>query len=126
MSSHLLYGTLGLALVVGARRVVPAPAAIAGPVPAVPQALYDAEVPAVVPQLYDVAVPVAVPQPLYDAAVPASSDDYYSGAPYDAAPAAVVAAPVPAEPMTYHYVYEPDRILVIDSTTNIVVQAIPR
>jgi hypothetical protein len=107
------------------RRVVPAPAAIAGPVPAVSQALYNAAVPAIVAQpLYDVAVPVAVPQPLYDAAVPASSDDYYSGASYDFAPS--VAAPVPAGPMTYRFVYEPDRILVIDPTTNIVVQAIPR
>jgi hypothetical protein len=109
------------------RRVLPAPAAIAETIPAVPQPLYDAAVPAVVPRpLYDVAVPAAVPQPLYDAAVPASADDYYSGAPYDAAPAVMVAAPVPAEPMTYRYVYEPDRILVIDPMTNIAVQAIPR
>jgi len=81
---------------------------------------------AVAPLPYDVAVPTAVPQPLYDAAVPASSDDYYSGAAYDAPPAAVVAAPVPTEPMIYRYVYEPDRILVIDPATNIAVQAIPR
>ena len=108
------------------RRVVPAPAAaIAGTVRAAPQPLYDAAVPAAVaPPPYDVAVPAAVPQPLYDAAVPASSDDYYSGAAYDAPPTAVVAAPT--EPMIYRYVYEPDRILVIDPTTNIAVQAIPR
>ena len=44
------------------RRVLPAPAAIAETVPAVPQPLYDAAVPAVVPRpLYDVAVPAAVP-----------------------------------------------------------------
>jgi len=29
-------------------------------------------------------------------------------------------------PVIYRYVYEPDRILVIDPTTNIAVQAIPR
>jgi hypothetical protein len=109
------------------RRVVPTPAAIAGTAPAVPQPLYDAAVPVVVPRpLYDVAVPATVPQPLYDAAMPASADDYYSGAPYDGAPAVMVAAPVPAEPMTYRYVYEPDRILVIDPMTNIAVQAILR
>jgi hypothetical protein len=77
-------------------------------VPAAPQPLYD----------------TTVPQPLYDAAVPASSDDYYSGVAYDSAPA--VAAPVPAGPIMYRYVYEPDRILVIDPVTNIAVQAIPR
>jgi hypothetical protein len=116
------------------RRVVPAPAAVAATVPAAPPLAYDVAVPALAPQpLYDVAVPATVPQPLYDttvpqplynAAVPASADDYYSGASYDAAPA--VAAPLPAGPMLYRYVYEPDRILVIDPVTNIAVQAIPR
>ena len=115
------------------RRVVPAPAAVAATVPAPPPA-HDVAVPAVAPQPdYDVAMPAAapqplydttVPQPLYDAAVPASSDDYYSGAPCDSAPA--VAAPLPAGPIMYRYVYEPDRILVIDPVTNIAVQAIPR
>jgi len=81
--------------------------------------------------LYDAAVPESVQQPVYDEAVPASSDEFYSGTLYDAAPAAVapapaIAAPVPAAPMIYRYVYEPDRILVIDPTTNIAVQAIPR
>lgn len=112
------------------RRVVSAPAAVAGTITATPRPLYDTAVPAAIPQpLYDVAVPTAVPQPLYDAAAPASADDYYyyySGAAYDAPPAAVVATPVAAGPMTYRYVYEPDRILVIDPTTNIAVQAIPR
>ena len=116
------------------RRVVPAPAAVAATVPAAAPPAYDVAVPAVAPQpVYDVAMPAAapqplydttVPQPLYDAAVPASSDDYYSGAPYDSAPA--VAAPLPAGPIMYRYVYEPDRILVIDPVTNIAVQAIPR
>jgi len=53
-------------------------------------------------------------------------------APVVAAPAAAVApapfvgAPVATAPVIYRYVYEPDRILVIDPTTNIAVQAIPR
>jgi hypothetical protein len=116
------------------RRVVPAPAAVAATVPAAPPPVYDVAAPAVAPQpVYDVAVPAAapqplydttVPQPLYDAAGPASSDDYYSGVSYDFAPA--VAAPLPAGPIMYRYVYEPDRILVIDPVTNIAVQAIPR
>jgi len=40
--------------------------------------------------------------------------------------APVVAAPVATQPVIYRYVYEPDRILVIDPVTNIAVQAIPR
>ena len=39
-----------------------------------------------------------------------------------AAPAAQSGMPIPG----YRYVYEPDRILVIDPYTNIAVQAIPR
>jgi hypothetical protein len=92
------------------------------------------------------------PEPLYDAApapvadiypTPTYDDGYrapaYEYAPplYDAAPAATVApaaavapapvvAPVATAPVIYRYVYEPDRILVIDPTTNIAVQAIPR
>jgi hypothetical protein len=109
------------------RRVVPAPAAVATTVPAAPPPVYDVAAPAVAPPpVYDVAAPVAAPQPLYDTTVPvaASSDDYYSGVPYDSAPA--MAAPVPTGPIMYRYVYEPDRILVIDPVTNIAVQAIPR
>jgi hypothetical protein len=106
------------------RRVVPAPAAVATTVPAAPPPVYDVAAPAVAPQpVYDVGAP-AVPQPLYDTTVPASSDDYYSGASFDAAPADTV--PVPTGPIMYRYVYEPDRILVIDPVTNIAVQAIPR
>ena len=97
------------------RRVIPAaPAVVAGTVAAAP-----------------------APAPLYDTAVPAPGYDYADyadyGAPlYDVAPAAavapapVVAAPVATAPVIYRYVYEPDRILVIDPTTNIAVQAIPR
>ena len=62
------------------------------------------------PRLYDVATPAAVAvQP----AVPA--------APVLGATTAV-AGPV----ATYRYVYQPDRILVIDPYTNITVQTIPR
>jgi hypothetical protein len=50
-------------------------------------------------------------QRLYDVATPPGI-----------APAGAIAAPAP----TYRYVYEPDRILVIDPYTNIAVQAIPR
>jgi hypothetical protein len=90
-------------------------------------------------------VPVAAPAPLYGAAapVPAPAYDYadYDAPLYDVAsaaavaPAPVVAAPVAAAPVAapvatapviYRYVYEPDRILVIDPVTNIAVQAIPR
>lgn len=96
------------------RRVIPAaPAVVAGTVAAAPAPLYDA------------AVPAAAPPPAYDYG---DSADY--GAPlYDAAavaPAPVIAPPVVTAPVIYRYVYEPDRILVIDPITNIAVQAIPR
>jgi hypothetical protein len=76
---------------------------------------------AVAPQpLYDV-VPPAVTRsyvpPLYDTVAPAQTvDDTY----VNAVPPAGAAYPV------YRYVYEPDRILVIDPATNIAIQAIPR
>jgi hypothetical protein len=52
----------------------------------------------------------ANPGPLYDVVAP------------DAAAPAATGTPVPF----YRYVYEPDRILVIDPSTGIAVQAIPR
>ena len=81
-------------------------------------------------------VPVT-PQPLYDEVVPAPlSNPDNTPALYDTAtPATVATAPgvvAPAaqdtwtEPFIYRYVYEPDRILVIDPNTGIAVQAIPR
>ena len=90
------------------RQVVPARTIVARTVPVTPRPLYD-EV---------VAAPIAEsPAPLYDTV---------------AAPA-VVGAPVVGDgavvataPYTYRYVYEPDRILVIDPTTGIAVQSIPR
>jgi hypothetical protein len=69
-----------------------------------------------------VAAIAANPQPLYDqaplydtVAPPAATVD-------DAVINASVGATIPA----YRYVYEPDRILVIDPNTGIAVQALPR
>jgi len=83
-----------------------------------PQPLYDVVPPAPVvtrtyaPPLYDTVAP-----PIYDTAAPAPTvDDTY----VNALPPAGAATPV------YRYVYEPDRILVVDPTTNIAIQAIPR
>ncbi|HUZ31732.1 MAG TPA: hypothetical protein VMV19_06465 [Xanthobacteraceae bacterium] len=45
---------------------------------------------------------------------------------YDVATPPGIAAAIAAPAPTYRYVYEPDRILVIDPYTNIAVQAIPR
>src|SRR5580704_10095309 len=72
--------------------------------------------------LYDVVPPAPLATrtyapPLYDTVAPVPTvDDTY----VNALPAAGTAIPV------YRYVYEPDRILVIDPTTNIAIQAIPR
>ena len=83
----------------------------------VPQPLYDVVPPAPLatrtyaPPLYDTVAP-----PLYDTAAPAPTvDDTY-----------VNALPAGAAIPVYRYVHEPDRILVIDPTTNIAIQAIPR
>jgi hypothetical protein len=91
------------------RRVIPAAPAAA------PAPLYDTAVPAAVPAPYDYVDTADYGAPLYDVAPAATI-----------APAPVVAAPVATAPVIYRYVYEPDRILVIDPTTNIAVQAIPR
>jgi hypothetical protein len=78
---------------------------------------------ALAPQpLYDVVTPPPVvtsayPPPLYDTAAPVPTvDDTY----VNAVPPVGTAIP------TYRYVYEPDRILVVDPVTNIAIQAIPR
>jgi hypothetical protein len=78
---------------------------------------------AVAPQpLYDVVMPAPLATrtyapPLYDAVAPAPTvDNTY----VNAVPPAGAAYPI------YRYVYEPDRILVIDPATNIAIQAIPR
>jgi len=73
------------------------------------------------PPLYDVAPAPVVIAPAAVAPAPVVA------APAAAiAPGPVIAAPVATAPVIYRYVYEPDRILVIDPTTNIAVQAIPR
>jgi hypothetical protein len=119
------------------------------------QPLYDvAPAPAVAPVADVYAAPAPAPAYDYNYAAPgygyaASPPDYGYGAPgygsapavYDVAPAVapavgpapVVTAPavapapfVATQPVIYRYVYEPDRILVIDPITNIAVQAIPR
>ena len=61
------------------------------------------------PRLYDVATPAAV-APAVQPAVPVLGATTAVGGPV----------------ATYRYVYQPDRILVIDPYTNIAVQAIPR
>jgi hypothetical protein len=83
-----------------------------------PQPLYDVVPPAPLvartyaPPLYDTVAP-----PLYDTVAPIPTvDDTYVNA----------LAPAGAAIPVYRYVYEPDRILVIDPTTNIAIQAIPR
>ena len=97
-------------------RVVPAPAMVApSAVEAVAPPTYTdvvqgppvAPAPAYPERLYDVVTPAPVVLP------PATAE---GGAMFGAGTA------VP----TYRYVYEPDRILVIDPYTNIAVQAIPR
>ncbi len=97
------------------RRIVPAPTVVARTVPATPQPLYDEVVPA----------PIAdSPQPLYGTVA----------APAVAAPGpAVTTTPlvgdrsvVATQPYIYRYVYQADRILVIDPATGIAVQSIPR
>jgi hypothetical protein len=85
------------------RQFVPARTVVARTVAAAPAPLYDEVTPA----------PVATsPQPLYDEVV--------------SAPAATAVAPAYTETYTYRYVYEPDRILVIDPNTGVAIQAIPR
>jgi hypothetical protein len=134
------------------RRVMPAaPAVVAGTVAAAPHPLYNvaptydvapAAVAAPVADIYPAPTYGYATPPLYDAAPvpPAPVYGYssygYSRPVYDVAPAIapapVVAAPavaapvVATQPVIYRYVYEPDRILVIDPATNIAVQAIPR
>lgn len=117
-------------------RAMPAPMA---PAPAVAAArpIYDAVAPAPVPYpepVYDVEAPVppapivnTYPQPVYGVAAPAPA----IAAPVVDETVADPAVPVPPDavgpPMpTYHYVYEWDRVLVIDDATGIAVQALPR
>jgi hypothetical protein len=94
------------------RQIVPTPRVVARTMPATPQPLYDEVAPARLanpdnsPVLYDEAVraPGAFAPAL---ATPVAQDSY-------------------TEPFIYRYVYEPDRILVVDPNTGIAVQALPR
>jgi hypothetical protein len=126
------------------RSVMPAvPAVVAGTVAAAPQPLYDVAPAAVATPAADI---YPAPGYGYSRGYPAPVYGYSTGPLYDAAPAPVppapvygysnygystpvydvVAAPVATQPVIYRYVYEPDRILVIDPVTGIAVQAIPR
>lgn len=64
---------------------------------------------------------VPAPAPIYDVVTPAA-------VPAPAVPGIAPVSPVPvtASAPAYRYVYETDRILIIDPYTNIAVQAIPR
>jgi hypothetical protein len=80
----------------------------------------------VAPPSYDVVAPPApvvtertYPPPLYDEVAPIAPAATVDDAVINAAPAVTT---IPR----YRYVYEPDRILVIDPATNIAIQAIPR
>jgi hypothetical protein len=91
------------------RRTVVSRAAVA------PQPLYDVVQPA--PLVARTYAPPTYAPPLYDVVAPAPTvDDTY----INPVPAAGAAVPI------YRYVYEADRILVIDPATNIAIQAIPR
>src|SRR5215472_13450536 len=91
-----------------------------------PRAVYDVFPPAPPPPVagpyprpvYDVAAPAPAPAP---AVVEPIADETVVG-PGAPLPPDAVAPPMP----TYHYVYEWDRILVIDDATGIAVQALPR
>jgi hypothetical protein len=100
------------------RQIVPAASVVARTVPAVPQGLYDEVTPEPIINSPDDYGP-----PLYDRAVPAT--DVTVPAPA-ATPIVQNGSVIGSAPFIYRYVYEPDRILVIDPTTNIAVQAIPR
>jgi hypothetical protein len=94
------------------RQIVPAPTIVARTVSTAPRPIYDEVVAAPLDEN---------PRPLYDSVA----------APVVAPPgpvltnAAVVDDGTMAAP-AYRYVYEPDRILVVDPTTGIAVQSIPR
>jgi hypothetical protein len=95
------------------QRLVPASTVVARTVTTAPRTLYD----------------VAAPGP-----VVTTSDDDYAPRLYDEVTTAPAAAPFAGPvvqdqyttPFFYRYVYEPDRILVIDPNTGVAVQSIPR
>jgi hypothetical protein len=93
--------------------------------------VYDVAVPAPAP-VYDVAPPAPVvttyPRPIYDVAAPVEDDTVVGPAPPLVDQALVSGAPVPVGTIVpaYRYVYQPDRILVIDPVSGIAVQSLPR
>lgn len=104
-------------------RIVPRTRTVVTAAPAVaatyPQPLYDVAARAPAPA---VAAPVAVAAPpVVDETIVPAAAPVVDEAMVPAAPVAVGAA-VPL----YRYVYQPDRILVIDPATGIAVQALPR
>jgi hypothetical protein len=115
------------------QRIVPAPTAVIDrTVAAYPRPLYDAVTPVPAP-------PGSVAQPVYEEVTPAppptvvATPPAYSPPPlYDQVvatrPATVIdnGSVVATQPYVYRYVYEPDRILVIDPATGNAVQSIPR
>lgn len=109
-------------------RIVPTTRTVVAPAVAAtyPQPLYDVALP---PAPVYSPPPAVYSPPLYDEAVetPVALPPAPVVAPAIVVDQSVVAAPVagPTVPF-YRYVYEPDRILVIDPNTNIAIEAIPR
>ena len=94
-----------------------------------PPPLYHVGAPAPAPVVATYPPPdydTGYPQPVYDEVAPLQPPPppVLGAAPVVAQP--VVGAPGYTPVPTYRYVYEPDRILVIDPVTNIAIQAIPR
>jgi|SRR5579871_2482963 hypothetical protein len=97
------------------RSITPAAAPIAPP----PRPVYDTVAPAVAAAPVAAAVGSEYAAPLYDVAP--------TPAPVVATAPVVDSGPIAAtQPFIYRYIYEPDRILVVDPITGIAVQAIPR
>jgi hypothetical protein len=97
--------------------------------PAYPRPVYDVVPPPAPPEYTEVVQAPGNPQPIY----PAYPRPIYDVVPPPAAVAPPAVAPIIGQPVgyaapvsAYRFVYEPDRILVIDNATGIAVQAIPR
>ena len=71
------------------------------------------------------AAAAAIAQPGYTEVVEAPPPGAYSPPLYDYVPAGAAGVEQPPLP-AYRYVYQPDRILVIDANTGVAVQALPR
>jgi hypothetical protein len=104
--------------------VAPAGAAARAQIPAVagPAPVYDVAPPAPPPPIYDVAAPAPV------LAAPVDDGDTVVGPPPLVDQALVPPPPPPVGTVVpaYQYVYQWDRIVVIDPATGIAVQSIPR